>query len=162
MLRVRSILLPADFSECSQRAFHLARTLARDYRARLVVLHVATPPPFVHPGELQRALEGPDGYGAELEAQLRHRYAADPRTEVEYRVCDGDPVSEIVRLAGELGCDLVVMGMHGRTGLSRLLVGSVTEEVLRAAPCPVVTVKWPLAGVSAATPTARAAAGRSA
>jgi nucleotide-binding universal stress UspA family protein len=145
MLRIRAILLPADFSECSQRAFHLARALARDYQARLVVVYVATTPPFVQPAELQRALSGPSGYGAELQARLRQDYAVDARTNIEYHVCDGEPVSEVVRAAGDLGCDLIVMGTHGRTGLGRALMGSVAEEVLRRAPCPVMTVKWPLA-----------------
>jgi nucleotide-binding universal stress UspA family protein len=83
MLNVRSILVAADFSACSKAAFRVARALARDYRARLIVLHVAIPPPLVTPGELQRALERPDGYRAELEHRLRQVYTADSSDEVE-------------------------------------------------------------------------------
>ena len=144
MLTIRAILVAADFSACSEDAFRVARALARDYRARLIVLHVATPPPFVTPGELQRVLERPDGYRAELEGRLRQVYAADSPAGVEYRVQDGDPTVEILGVAREASCDLIVMGTHGRTGLGRLLLGSVAEQVLRKAACPVLTVKVPL------------------
>jgi nucleotide-binding universal stress UspA family protein len=56
---------------------------------------------------------------------------------------DGEPYAEILRVAEDDGCDLIVMGTHGRTGLRRLLMGSVAEQVLRQASCPVLTVKTP-------------------
>jgi nucleotide-binding universal stress UspA family protein len=149
MLNIQAILVAADFSAPSEEAFRVARALARDYRARLVVLHVATPPPFVTPGELQRALQRPDGYRGELEGRLRLVYAADSPAGVEYRVDDGDPAVEILGVAREAGCDLIAMGTHGRTGLSRLLMGSVAERVVRKASCPVLTVKIPLASAIA-------------
>jgi nucleotide-binding universal stress UspA family protein len=62
---------------------------------------------------------------------------------VERNLQVGDAAEEIVRLAGKANCDLIVMGTHGRSGLGRLLMGSVAEKVLRKAPCPVVTVKQP-------------------
>ncbi len=148
MLRLRTILVPADFSLCSQRAFHLACALARDYGARLVLLHVATPPPFVTPGEMQRAMESPTGYRAVLENQLRQRYAANLGAGIEYRVIEGEPVSEIVYAAQQLSCDAIVIGTHGRTGLDRLLMGSIAEKIVRTAPCPVVAVKAPPAETS--------------
>jgi nucleotide-binding universal stress UspA family protein len=141
----RTILCPSDFSASAQAAFPLAVALARDHGARILVVHVATPPPFVSYGELQRALEQPGGYRSELEGQLRQLHQARSAADVEYRVVDGDPAVEIVTLACDTPCDLIVMGTHGRTGLARLLVGSVAERVLRKAPCPVVTVKVPLA-----------------
>jgi nucleotide-binding universal stress UspA family protein len=144
MLNIRAILVAADFSGCSEDAFRVARALARDYQARLIVLHVATPPPLVAPGELQKALQRPDGYRAELEGRLRLVYAADSLAGVEYRVQDGDPAVEILGVAGETRCDLIVMGTHGRTGLERMLLGSVAEKVVRKAACPVLTVKVPL------------------
>jgi nucleotide-binding universal stress UspA family protein len=144
MLNIRAILVAADFSGCSEDAFQIARALARDYRARLIVLHVATPPPFVTPGELQKALQRPDGYRAELEGRLRLVYVADSPDGVEYRVQDGDPAVEVLGVAREARCDLIVMGTHGRTGLGRLLMGSVAEQVMRKAACPVLTVKFPL------------------
>ena len=143
MLTIRTILCPTDFSESAQHAFRLAAALARDHRARLLVLHVATPPPFVFYGELQRALEQPGGYRHELEDRLRQVYEPGPAVTVEYRVVVGDPGAEIVSIAREAACDLIVMGTHGRTGLGRLLIGSVAEQVLRGAHCPVLTMKVP-------------------
>ena len=75
--------------------------------------------------------------------------------QVEYRLVDGEGVPEILQHAAEIGADLIVMGTHGRTGLSRLLMGSVAGEVLRDAQCPVVTVKIPhLVGRAIRSPTA--------
>lgn len=144
MLNLRAVLTAADFSASSEDAFRVARALARDYGARLVVLHVATPPPLVTPGELQLALERPHGYRAELEKRLRLVYAADSPAGVAYEVELGEPALEILKAARELGCDLIVMGTHGRTGVGRLLMGSVAEQVVRQATCPVLTVKTPL------------------
>jgi nucleotide-binding universal stress UspA family protein len=141
-MNVRAILVAADFSACSEEAFVLASALARDYKARLMVLHVATPPPLVTPGELERELERADGYRAELEGRLRQIYSGR-LDEVEYRVQDGDPAVEILAASREAPCDLIVMGTHGRTGLGRLLLGSVAEQVVRKAACPVLTVKIP-------------------
>jgi nucleotide-binding universal stress UspA family protein len=50
----------------------------------------------------------------------------------------GDPAGEVVRIAGDEGCEMIVMGTHGRTGLTRLLMGSVAEQIVRRAPCPVL------------------------
>jgi nucleotide-binding universal stress UspA family protein len=143
MWELHTVLCAADFSGCSRYAFEVARALARDHHARLVVLHVATPPPLVTWGELERALDRRDGYRAELAHKLRESYPGDGPGAVEYRVEDGDPATEIAALAREVECDLLVLGTHGRTGLDRLLLGSVAEKVLRKAPCPVLTVKAP-------------------
>jgi nucleotide-binding universal stress UspA family protein len=63
-------------------------------------------------------------------------------------LAEGDPAAEIIRAAQETGAELIVMGTHGRTGLQRLLMGSVAEQVLRKASCPVLTVKAPHASSS--------------
>jgi nucleotide-binding universal stress UspA family protein len=154
MLTIRTILCPTDFSESAQHAFRLAAALARDHRARLLVLHVATPPAFVSHGELQRALEQPGGYRHELEDRLRQLREPSSAAPVEYRVVAGDPGAEIVGIAKEAACDLIVMGTHGRTGLGRLLIGSVAEQVLRRAHCPVLTVKVPAVDTPPAAPGA--------
>jgi len=143
MIPIKTILHPTDFSKPSEYALRFACALARDYQARLIVLHVATPPPFITPGELQAALERPGGYKAELERRLRQVYQTDAPGSAEYRVVDGEPAVEIDAAARKGSCDLIVMGTHGRTGLQRLLAGSVAEKVSRSAPCPVVTVKVP-------------------
>ena len=141
MLPIRTILHPTDFSEYSGYAFRLACALARDYGARLVVLHVAAPPVVVYgEGVLPPA---PEDYQERLRGQLQQVVSPDPKVPVEHRLVEGDAVTEILRLAEETKCDLIVMGTHGRTGLGRLLMGSVAEQVVRKAPCPVLTVKTP-------------------
>jgi nucleotide-binding universal stress UspA family protein len=139
MFALRRILHPTDFSQPADDAFQLACALARDYNALLVVLHVSTP--FVA-YDLAAAL--PPGYSDGLQSQLDRIDPHDPRVRFERRLVQGDPAAEIVRFAGEASCDLIVMGTHGRTGLSRLLMGSVAERVSRKAPCPVLTAKTPL------------------
>jgi nucleotide-binding universal stress UspA family protein len=78
-----------------------------------------------------------------LEERLRRFQLSAPEVRVESRVEEGEPATGIVSAARAMESDLIVMGTHGRTGLGRLLMGSVAENVLRTAPCPVVTVKTP-------------------
>jgi nucleotide-binding universal stress UspA family protein len=138
MLKFRSILYPTDFSEPSGRAFPLACALARDHKADVLVLHVY-PPPVAH-GEVV-ARRQPNGFHDALWRQLQAFQAPGPAVCVRHRLAEGDAAEEIVRVAREEGCDLIVMGTHGRTGLRRLVMGSVAEEVLREARCPVLTVR---------------------
>ena len=80
---------------------------------------------------------------AEAVEQLTRIRPDDPSIPFEHRTRTGDAAEEITALAREAGCDLIVMGTHGRTGLARWLMGSVAEKVLRHALCPVLTVKTP-------------------
>jgi len=141
MLKIQTILFPTDFSETSQYALHLAFALARDCQARLIVLHVATPPSFVTYGEFEKVFQESSGYRHELEEKLRQ--CQKPDCTAEFQLQEGDPGDEIIHVAQGTPCDLIVMGTHGRTGLGRLLMGSVAEKVLRRAPCPVLTIKAP-------------------
>jgi nucleotide-binding universal stress UspA family protein len=143
MLKIRTILHATDFSEPSQNAFHLACSLARDHGASLVVLHVAPAPIFAY-GGVMTAPPPPEPDRTELLAQLRQLRAPDPKVPVEHVLAEGDADAEILRVARETHSDLIVLGTHGRTGLGRLLMGSVAEKVVRKAPCPVLTVKTPL------------------
>jgi nucleotide-binding universal stress UspA family protein len=157
MLPIRTILHPTDFSPYSDYAFRLACSLARDYGARLVVLHVEAPPVIVY----TEGLIPPEP--VEDKAQLRERLhqlqPGDPKVPVEHYLAEGNAVAEILRTAEDTRCDLILMGTHGRTGLGRLLMGSVAEQVVRRAPCPVVTVKTPLAGTRPSSEPARETAG---
>lgn len=144
MLPIRAILHPTDFSEQSAYAFQLACSLARDHGATLVMLHVAPPPQMLSYEGMPLTPALPVGYNQQLEDRLRQVRPTDPNIRVEYFLGEGAPSAEIVRVAQEFPCDLVVMGTHGRTGLGRLLMGSVAEQVVRRAPCPVLTVKSPL------------------
>ena len=142
---IRTILFPTELSEPSESALGVAFSLARDYRARLIVLHVASfeqPLPY---SEFERTLKQSSAYRRELEDKLRQ--CQKPDCNAEFRVEQGDPAEQIIHVAQEARCDLIVMGSHGRTGLSRLLMGSVAEKTLRSASCPVLLVKHPTVGV---------------
>jgi nucleotide-binding universal stress UspA family protein len=138
MTDIRCILHPTDFSDCAETAFHLACALARERSLRLIVLHVV-PPPLCH-GELLTR-QPPDSYYRQMEEWLRRLRAKT--TGVDVRICleDGDPCEVILRTAEEEHCDLIVLGTHGRTGLPRAILGSIAEQVLRRAPCPVLTMR---------------------
>jgi nucleotide-binding universal stress UspA family protein len=139
MLPIRTIVHATDFSESSGAAFRLACSLARDYGARLVVLHVQPPPVGVY--AMEPAFFPPEGQREEVLNELHGVRPGDPAVRVQHRLVEGDPADEILEVAKESGADLIVLGTHGRRGLGRLLLGSVAEQVVRKAPCPVVTVK---------------------
>jgi universal stress protein A len=126
-----TILHPTDFSAHSDRAFALACSLARASGSRLLVLHVA-PIPQLYTKRY---------YREEMEAALRRYQAPDPAVEMVWHLLAGEAVPEILWLAREIRCAFIVMGTQGQTGLARLLMGSVAEQVVRSAPCPVVAVK---------------------
>jgi nucleotide-binding universal stress UspA family protein len=141
MLPIRTILHPTDFSDRADCALRVACALARDYAARLVIVHVIPPPVAVY-GEVV-ALPEPWEERHEVEDRLQRLAVPDAGIQLERRVCEGDPVTEILTSAADCHADLIVLGTHGRTGLGRLLMGSVAEEVLRRAACPVLTVRTP-------------------
>jgi nucleotide-binding universal stress UspA family protein/CBS domain-containing protein len=134
----RTILHPTDFSQTAGAAFRTACSVARKDNARLIVLHVY-PPPICH-GEVV-ARRQPDSYEDDLWRLLGQYQMPDAAVPVEHRLVEGDAATEILHLAQEEGCDLIVVGTQGRTGLSRLLLGSVAEQVVRRSPCPVLTVR---------------------
>ena len=148
MLAVRTILHPTDFSDCSRYAFWLACALARDYGARLIVLHVAEWPALGSAGGegvvAPMPPPDPEALRASAHQQLERLEVPQANVRAERRLEQGDAVSEILRVAQEARADLIVLGTHGRTGLGRLLMGSVAEQVVRRAACPVLTVKTPL------------------
>jgi len=138
-----TILFAADFSGRSRAAFEIACSLA-DGKTRLIVLHVVEPPILY--GELGVAfpLVGAEPtHHRALKEQLRSLYVPNQPIEVEYLACDGFAAEAILSMAEESQSDLIVMGTHGRTGMDRLLMGSVAEAVLRRARCPVLTLRCP-------------------
>jgi nucleotide-binding universal stress UspA family protein len=141
MLPIKTILHATDFSERSNNAFRVACALARDYHARLILLHVLPPAVVGYPDGI--ILAQPDDYRAEARAKLQNLQPGDPALVVERMLGDGDAATTIVDTARNKHCDLIVVGTHGWTGLTRLLMGSVAEVVVRQAACPVLTVKTP-------------------
>lgn len=142
MLPIKTILHPTDFSSPSSHALRLATALARDYSAGLILVHIRQPPAVVA-GEFGVIPPPPEEPAEAVEARIRQLLPPDYKGRVECQVRDGHAATEILRLAKDRACDLIVLGTHGRTGLGRLLMGSVAEEIIRKAPCAVLTVKTP-------------------
>lgn len=142
MLNIRTILIPTDFSDAADAAFHLACSLARDHGSRLEILHVVTPATVAYTEGVM--LPPTEDIKDELWAKLDTIKPTEASIELSRHMIEGEPATEILRVAKETNSDLIVMGTHGRRGLTRLLMGSVAEEVVRKASCPVLTVRVPL------------------
>jgi len=140
-MKPRRILVPMDFSTGSDAALEMATSLARDSGGALILAHVEIIPLSAAGGEYLYAV--PEPPTEELLAKLDAVVVPDSHVPVERRLLSGDPADAIIRLAQTENVDMIVMGTHGRRGLTRLLMGSVAEAVVRAAPCPVLTVKQP-------------------
>lgn len=147
MIEIRRILCPTDFSTCSQHALQCAATAARWYKARLTVLHISAQWPLADmiPSIGVGAIDAVAMRRSDRQALARHLwksvapYAANDDVETVLDEAT-DVAQHILTRAEDLAADLIVMGTHGRTGFERLLVGSVAEEVLRKAQCPVMVV----------------------
>jgi len=158
VIDIRHILCPVDFSAISNRALDHAATLARRHGASLLALHVvpfAAPMPAAPaaPAYPVTAVPQPELRRSMLE-ELERRVEPLRRSgmTVETLVREGDVVHAVLEEAERLPIDLVVMGSHGSSGFERLVMGSVTEKVLRKAPCPVLTVGPPAAEQAATEP----------
>jgi nucleotide-binding universal stress UspA family protein len=140
-MQAKKILFPTDFSHCSDAALPVATSLARDTGARLLIAHVEEPPMAYGGGEMYYGM--PDPATEDLRAMLLKVVPTDPQVPYEHHLVVGDPAVAIADLAKSEGVDLIVMGTHGRTGLRRLLMGSVAEAIVRRATCPVFVLKEP-------------------
>ena len=138
---IRGILHATDHSEECRGALLVARGLARDLGVRLVILHVTLPAETL-PGVLPYVVDLRQEHAA-LEALRAQVEGPDLKAPVEVMLRRGNVDIEIRTAARQAECDLIVMGTHGRTGLRRLLMGSVAEAVLRGADCPVLAVRGP-------------------
>jgi nucleotide-binding universal stress UspA family protein len=141
MLALKTILHPTDFSETSAHALRMAYQVAQDYGARLILLHAVEPP--VYYGEFGATFTAADEYAESARERLLALVEPEAGVDVETLMVEGIASPEILRLAEERSCDLIVIGSHGRTGLGRVLMGSVAEEVARKSPCPVLIVRLP-------------------
>jgi nucleotide-binding universal stress UspA family protein len=157
---ITRILVPVDFSFHAERAFSYATTLAHRFAATLGLLHVVEDPfvtgawnSEVYVPNVAELLEELIASAEQQLATLRESAAALGLT-AETAVITGRPAHAIVEHANEGGFDLIVMGTHGRSGLSHAVMGSVAERVVRKAPCPVLTVR----AADAASATAKPAA----
>lgn len=138
---MRKILFPTDFSHTGDEALKLATSLARDRDGEVLIVHVEEPPAAYGGGEMYYGM--PDPATEDLRQMLLMVKPDDPEVPCEHRLITGDPSTAIPKLADEEGVELIVMGTHGRTGLMRLLMGSVAEAIVRRANCPVLTLRQP-------------------
>jgi nucleotide-binding universal stress UspA family protein len=146
-MKANKIVFPTDFSSYSAAALEQAASLARDTGAKLLIVHVEEPPVVYGDVDLNYHLQPSNR--EELTAALARVAPAAGDVKVEHHLLSGSPADEIVRFAADQRADLIVMSSHGRTGLSRLLMGSVAEAVVRRANCPVLTFKQPQAAAAA-------------
>ena len=143
LLRIKDILVPVDFSTCSRKAVVYALSFARQFGAKLTLLHVVP------------AYYATDPYGLtqyeRIEGELRTKgeqklnglisELVPASTKTEAQTVNGHPGTEIVDAARDLQADLIIIATHGYTGLKHVLFGSTAEHVVRNAPCPVLTVR---------------------
>jgi nucleotide-binding universal stress UspA family protein len=156
-MTVKRILVPTDFSEPSDAALQYATGMAQAFGAQLYLIYV--------PGKTGQNLETNFPVGR-FETAARERLGTllsqeeMERLRPEYALRIGTPADEIVRYADDRDVDLIIMGTHGRSGVAHLLMGSVAEQVVRTAPCPVLLVRHPKGAFvksQAAAPAADAA-----
>ena len=135
----KTILMPTDFSHASDAALPHAEALAKQSNARLLIVHVEEPPLAYGGGELYYGLPEPNS--ERILKMLEDVKPADAAVPFTHRLAMGDPAAEIVRIAKDEGAEMIILGTHGRTGVSRLLMGSVAEAIVRRAPCPVLVYR---------------------
>jgi nucleotide-binding universal stress UspA family protein len=146
-MEIKSILFPTDFSEGSSQALQYAVDMAKRYGARLYLLHVIYDMakaadwyvPHISMDEMYKDIEG----GAKKELE---RFGAEELSSIkniERSVATGTPHEEIVKFANKNKMDLIIMGTYGRKGIDRMIFGSTAAQVVRYAPCPVLTVRLP-------------------
>jgi len=141
---IKKILVPTDFSAHADEAFRVAHALAKAIGAEVVLFHVALPPAVVSEGgTCLTRVDG--GEPVNLWGRFQGLVQADPNVQVKHEVVVADRLGarHILEILDKLGCDLIVMGTHGRSWLKDFLFGSLTEEVVRLARCPVMVVKSP-------------------
>jgi universal stress protein A len=140
-LRIKSILVPIDFSIQSKKALQYALSLAKQVNASVTLLHVVHPKctalgrasDIAFEDELRR------GGARQLNALVQRFLGDEVPCDLIVRI--GSPAVEILHTAQRLNADLIVISTHGRTGLKHLLLGSVAEAVVRHSPCPVLVVR---------------------
>ncbi|MFM1769063.1 MAG: hypothetical protein RJA22_1592 [Verrucomicrobiota bacterium] len=142
MFKLKRILVPVDFSDCSRKALRYALPFAKEFEASIILLHVVAP--FLPPAEMSLVdvadleLRMRESATREL-AALRASVAKQAPVETALRL--GRPDTEILHAARELDADVIVLSTHGRTGLAHMFLGSTAEQVVRRAPCPVFIVR---------------------
>ena len=140
----QEILLPTDGSEGVGQAINAVVAMAEKFDARIHVLFVAEPPRFHEYGAsvaLTNIMQSLQEAGRQILDDTAERIRSRGLSSVETALRQGHPAEEIFGYADEHGIELIVMGTHGRRGINRMLLGSITEEVVRTSHVPVMTVR---------------------
>jgi nucleotide-binding universal stress UspA family protein len=144
MKKIRHILCPVDFSPPSAAALRYAVELAQRFDAEVTAVHAFHVPAYAMPdGSFSLPVNWTQPVIESAGRELDEFVARAPHDNVVFhtRVVEGMPHARINETAAELGADMIVMGTHGRSGLSHLLLGSVAERVVRTASVPVLTIR---------------------
>lgn len=144
MIKLKNILCPIDHSECSKEALKYAVSFAMKDEAKLYLLHVIDIRSFDKDMEIMDVKMPDDEDTIErLKTKLLECVPEEIRSDmqIEAMVVRGIPFAEIISIAKKNNADMIVMGTHGRTGLAHIMIGSVSEKVVRKAHCPVLTVR---------------------
>ena len=150
--RLKKILVPTDFSECSKAAFAYARWLARDFKAQLQIVHVINPH-WYPSGDKYAALDAAELIAEATRASQKQMRSMVAKSNIRdlAQVRHGSPAVEICNAADE-DVDLIVISTHGRTGIGHLFIGSVAEHVVRYALCPVLVIPTRPVGFQLSSP----------
>ncbi len=150
MFPLKKILCPLDFSDFSVRALKTSVELADKFKAKIILCHIVNEIPNMNTAydaiDYQPQLQNIQEFVQEMQVvstnqldELAKKYGKS--VPYEKKVATGMPADEIVQMAKEEKIDLIVLTTHGRTGLSRIFMGSVAEGVIRHAPCPVLSIR---------------------
>ncbi len=141
ILKLKTILVPIDFSKTSQKALEYAVPLARQFEAKITLLHAIEPQPY--PADLTYVPMGKDFPIQPLEEELNAlaKRTIEPRFLKDVIVRVGTAFEVITNVAWDCEADLIVITTHGYTGLKHVFMGSTAERVVRHAPCPVFVVR---------------------
>lgn len=137
-MNVRKILVPVDFSPYGKAAIETATAMARESNAKILFVHVQGPPASLAGNEIYYI---GDPENQDTKTELLAVRPTDDTVPFDHLLLVGSAAAGILRVAEDEQVDMIVMPTHGRTGLSRVLMGSVAEEVVRKARCPVLTIK---------------------
>ncbi|KHE93798.1 MAG: universal stress protein [Candidatus Scalindua rubra] len=145
MITIKKILCPIDHSDCSKEALKYAVSFAMKEEAKLLLLHIIDIRTFNEEFDTISKQIPDEATFEQLRVKLLDCIPEAIRDDmdVEGIVVQGIPFAEIISTAKEKEVDMIVIGSHGRTGISHMMLGSVSEKVVRKAPCPVLTVRQP-------------------
>ena len=143
MINIKNILCPVDHSDCSKEALKYAVSFAIKDNSKLYLLHVIDIRTFDESINAMTPQIPDDKTLAQLKTKLLDCIPEEIRDDmdVEALVVQGIPFVEIISTAKKNDVDMIVLGSHGRTGITHMMMGSVSEKVVRKAPCPVLTVR---------------------